>query len=209
MRRGLVLTLLALVLPIASWAKGINIINKFGSISITNAGIGLHGSEMVQYGTVGSHAGSSLGSVAFTTGPLLSGSITSGGMFAGGQGASTFTVMGKGGFGQPKGVIFAGYFDGPVIWTLVSKNHAAMIFQLSGTIVGQLADGRTVRGTTTQTFYTVPGQLEKGVGHLSLGNTNLGTPNLTTPEPATLGLLGTGLLGLASLQHRKRASGKT
>jgi PEP-CTERM motif len=203
MRRVLVLALLALVLPVAAMADGINITNKFGSINITTGGIILHGSQLSQFNGIVAPAGHSLGSVAFTTGALISGTIAGGGTFAGGQGVSSFTIIGKGNWGQPKGTIFSGYFDGPVTWTLVSGHgNGKLVYQLTGDLTGQLWDGRTAHGTTTQTFYTVAGQLKAGVGHLQMGSTHL-----TAPEPGTLGLLGTGLLGIAGMIRRKMTSG--
>jgi hypothetical protein len=196
MRRVLVLALLALALPIAAWADGIDLTNQFGSISITNSGIVSTGSQLETFNGITAPKGHSLGSVSFSTGALISGSIAGGGTFS--STGSTFVVIGKGNYGQPKGTIFSGSFVGPITWTLVSQVGQKLTFTLTGDIQGTLYDGRTVSGTTTQTFYTVPGQLAKGIGHISLGNTQL-----SVPEPGTLGLLGTGLLGIAGMFRRK------
>jgi hypothetical protein len=74
------------------------------------------------------------------------------------------------------------------------------VYTLTGDLSGQLYNGVNVTGTTTQTITTHPGQLNQGIGHITLGTTQL-----TTPEPGTLGLLGTGLLGIAGMFRRKKS----
>ena len=94
MKRVAVLVgLCVLLLSAAAWADGINLTNKFGTVSITNAGIVSVGAQLRSYGAV--NTGSSLGSVSFSTGALTSGSILGGGTFAGGAGSS-FIVNGSG-----------------------------------------------------------------------------------------------------------------
>ena len=82
MRRVLVLALLALALPMAAWADGIDLVNKFGSISISAAGITSIGSQLKQFNGVVAAPGHSLGSVSFSTGALIGGSIQTGGTFS-------------------------------------------------------------------------------------------------------------------------------
>src|SRR5882762_10778537 len=117
MRRALVLALVSLTLPMAAWANGIDLFNKFGTITISNAGMVSKGSQLSQFN--GINTGHSLGSVSFGTGALLSGSIQAGGTFS--SVGSFFKVVGTGNFGQPKGTIFSGAFVGPISWTLVSQ----------------------------------------------------------------------------------------
>ncbi|MFY9559261.1 MAG: PEP-CTERM sorting domain-containing protein [Terriglobales bacterium] len=196
MRRVLVLALLALALPMAAWADGIDLVNKFGTISISAAGITSKGSQLKQFNGVVAAPGHSLGSVSFSTGALVSGSIQAGGTFS--DAGSSFVVIGKGQQVPHKGVIFNGAFVGPVAWTLVSQNGQSLTYTLSGTIQGTLWNGRFVTGATTQTIYSSQGQLSQGIGHIRVGNTGI-----LTPEPGTLGLLGTGLVAIAGMVRRK------
>jgi len=198
MRRVAVLALLALALPMAAWADGITMTNERGTVSISNSGITSKGSQLTSFNGIQAPPGHSLGSVSYSTGALISGSIAAGGVFS--SAGSTFNVIGKGNYGEPKGPIFTGGFTGNINWTLDSHTGSKYVFTLSGDLAGQLYNGVMVTGTTTQTITTHPGQLNQGIGHITVGNTQL-----TTPEPGTLGLLGTGLLGIAGMFRRKKS----
>ena len=64
----LLVALLSLTLPTAARADGIDLLNKFGTISISNAGIISKGSELSQF--KGISTGHSLGRVSFSTGEI-------------------------------------------------------------------------------------------------------------------------------------------
>jgi hypothetical protein len=195
MRRVVVLAILALmVVPFAARANTI-IVNKGGSISISNAGIFSTNSHLHQFNGIVAPPGGGLGFVTFNTGALVSGTIQSGAVFS--STGSSFVVTGNG-KGVPHGVIFTGEFTGNITWTFVGSVGKQLLYQLTGTLTGQLYNGRTLTGTTTQNFYAYANQLKQGVGHVTIGNTNLGTP-----EPGTLGLLGTGLIGIAGFVRRR------
>ena len=196
MRRALVLALVSLTLPMAAWANGIDLFNKFGTITISNAGIVSKGSQLSQFN--GINTGHSLGSVSFGTGALLSGSIQAGGTFS--SVGSFFKVVGT---GQAKGTIFSGVFVGPITWTLVSQSGPTLIFQLSGALSGMLHNGHMTTGTTTQLFKTTTDQLAKGIVHITSGDTHL----TAAPEPGTLAMFGLGLLGSASKAKRGFTAG--
>jgi len=197
MKAALLLIVLALALPLTAFADGIVLTNQNGSISISTAGISSFGSQLKSFNGVVAPPGHSLGSVRFSTGALISGSIAAGGTFS--STGSSFVVIGRGNYGQPKGTIFNGSFVGPIMWTLTSPPGAKnLTFTLSGTIQGMLYDGRMVSGTTVQNIYTINGQLAQGIGHIKVGSTPL-----AVPEPSTLGMFGVGLVALGGMVRRR------
>ena len=197
MKAALLLIVLALALPLTAFADGIVLTNQGGTIAISNAGISSIGSQLNSFNGIVAPRGRSLGSVGFSTGALTSGSLATGGTFS--STGSSFVVIGKGNYGQPKGTIFSGSFVGPIIWTLTSPPGAkTLTFTLSGTIQGMLYNGRMVSGTTVQNIYSVNGQLAQGIGHIKVGSTPL-----AVPEPGTLTMFGVGLVALGGMVRRK------
>src|SRR5215469_10745697 len=202
MRRVILLTLLALALPIAAFgSSSVDFTNSGGTLTGTNSGFSLANSTLVAvngFNGGGLITGNNLGSVTLTTGALVSGSLQMGGTFASG---GTFTITGNGSNGLPNGTIFSGTFSGPVTWTLVTLANGTHNYTLTGNLSGVLTGTGAANGVTVQlTVNTGKGFFNGSVG-LSSGDTNVSSG--VVPEPGTLGLLGTGLVGVAGLMRRK------
>lgn len=213
MRRVLFFALMAMALPIAALADNITFTNAFGSYTISSAGIVVANSQLRSFSVNGNTTNpapnGSLGWVSFSTGALTSGSIATGGVFAGG---GNFDVLGVGKWAKVLAgctsctnpiSLFAGSFAGPVTWTLTSGNSRNITYQMVGNIQGMLYNGRYASGTTVQNFFTYSKWPWKGNGEVRMGASSL----TSTPEPGTLGLLGTGILGIAGVFRRKLMRG--
>jgi hypothetical protein len=205
MRRiAVLLSLCALLIPMAAWASGINITNTGGSVTFSDSGIASYGSELKSWNNITPGKGHSLGTVKFATGAWTSGSIWDGGTLS--ATGSSFDVTGVGQWakqltGQNKNSItlFAGGFVGPIDWTIDSHTGDKYIGTLSGNLSGTLYTGRTVTGTTSQTIYVFTDQ--EPYDHK--GSLHVGSGHFNTPEPGTLGLLGMGLIFVGGMMRRK------
>ena len=195
-----VLLLVVMVLASAfAMANEINFTNQNGSATITDAGIFSHGVQLASYNGVHAKPGHSLGSVVFSTGVLISGSVLGGGTFS--NVGSVFDIFGSS-KGVPHGAIFTGSFSSPVVWTLLSHVGQTYNFSLVGALSGTMFNGRSVTGQTTQYLTLFHNQWI--VDHK--GRVGLGGGGLSTPEPGTLLMLGTGIMAIVGALGRKQLS---
>jgi hypothetical protein len=172
--------------------------NSGGTLTGTSAGLTLTGSTLIAvngYGNLGLVTGN-LGTLAFTTGALASGSLQMGGTFAAG---GTFTIDGNGTGGLPNGVLFSGSFSGPVTWTLATLANGTHNYTLTGVVTGMMG-GSSVNAVTVQLTINTGKGFFNGSTTISGGDTSIST---SVPEPSTLALLGTGILGIGGTLRKK------
>jgi hypothetical protein len=197
MKRILLLTVLSLAVPAASFANNVVDFSNRGTISGSSSGLTLSSTLVAVNGLNGGGLISGhLGDVKFTTGALISGSLAMGGMFAAG---GSLTVTGNGTDGIPKGTLFTGTFSGPVTWTLLTAANGTHNYDLTGSVTGEL-EGKAHVGAIVQLTANTGRDFFTGHAIGSSGNTVLAP----IPEPASLSLLGTGIIALAGLARRKR-----
>lgn len=172
--------------------------NSGGTLSGSNAGLSLSGSTLIAvvgFNGLGPVMGN-LGTVAFSTGALASGSLQMGGTFAAG---GSFTITGNGTSGIPDGVLFSGSFSGPATWSLTTLANGTHNYTLTGVVSGTM-------GTTAVTGVTVQLTINTGKGFFN-GSTSVSggdtVVSSSIPEPASVFLFGTGTLGLAGLARRR------
>ena len=206
MKKILLLTVLALALPVAVFAdSSIDYTNSGGTLAGSSSGLTLSGSTLVAVnGLIGGLiTGNDLGSVSFTTGALSSGSLQMGGTFAAG---GTFTISGNGTNGIPSGNLFTGTFDGPVTWTLITLANGTHNYILSGTLMGSGDTGTATSGVTVQLTINTGKGFFNGTTNISSGDTNISSGGVTrgvVPEPGSLSLMGAGLIALAGMARGK------
>jgi PEP-CTERM motif len=192
-----------LMLPHLSYAKTTtDFSNNGGKLTGSNSGLALSGSTLIAvtgYEGMAPIMGNDLGSLTFSTGSLISGSLQMGGSFAGG---GWFTIDGNGSDGLSNGTLFSGSFSGPVSWVLATLANGTHNYTLTGVVTGTMG-GISVTGVTVELTVNTGKGFFNGATRISGGDTAVAA---SVPEPSTLALLGTGALGLAGMLRRKTAS---
>jgi hypothetical protein len=196
MKKMLLLSLLALALPLAAFANNsVDFTNSIGTLSGSNAGLSLSGSMLIAMGSSGGLITGNLGTLDFSTAALTGGNLQQGATFGAG---GTFTIAGNGTNGIHNGTIFSGSFSGPVTWTLITLANGTHNYTLSGALTGTWFNGASVVGATVQLTINTGKGFFNGSTTISSGDTSI-----VVPEPGSLTLLGTGLVGLAGVVRRK------
>ena len=201
MKKIIVISFLALALPLAALAGDVNFINNGGTLAGSSVGLALTGSQLTTVVGLNGNGGvqGDLGTVTFATGALLSGNLTTGGTFTGA--GSSFIITGNGSPGVPNGVIFSGTFSGALTWVEDTNcgTDGSVCYTLYGSITGIWYTGQTANGATVQLTFNAGKNGFTGSVPLASGDTVIGV----VPEPGTLGLLGTGLAALTGLARKK------
>ena len=187
-----------LTLPQAALAdKSTDFSNNGGTLPGSNAGLSLTGSTLDAMATFSENAVMrSLGTISFSTGALVSGSLQMGGALASGD---SFTIDGNGTNGDADRVLFLGAFSGPVTWTLTTLANGTHNYTLTA-VVTAVMGSTPVRGVTVQLAVNTGKGFFNGSSSITGGDTAVVS---SVPEPSTLAMLCTGLLAIGCGLRRR------
>jgi hypothetical protein len=164
--------------------------NSGGMLKGSNNGLALTGSTLIAITTFpGGSVTGDLGTVSFSTGALVSGSLQMGGMFASG---GSFAIDGNGTDGITDGVLFSGSFTGPVTWTLTTLANGTHNYILTAVVTGTMGS-TSVSGVTVQLSINTGKGYFDGSTLISGGDT---TMTSSVPEPSTLALVTIGAISM-------------
>jgi hypothetical protein len=195
MKRFTLMVLLALILPLTAFARTVLIVNSDGTLTASNPGLSLIGSNITYFYT---SAGNDLGTVSFTTGPLISGNLVTGGTFSPVLSSYSITI-GPGILASfPNGgLVFSGSFIGPISWSPISGEPG--YYEFRGELKGFWYTCEcTGYGWTTQVY---SGSFNsQGIFTATTGS---GGARIN-PEPGTVVLFTTGLCCIGFMVRRNR-----
>jgi hypothetical protein len=183
--------------PSALAGSSVDYSNTGGKLKGSKGGLSLTGSTLVAVTRFpASSTTGDLGTVSFSTGALLSGSLQMGGTFASG---GSFTIDGNGTDGLADGALFSGSFTGPVTWTLTDLANGTHNYTLTAVLTGMMGS-TAVSAVTVQLSINTGKGFYEGSTLISGGDTTM-TPSV--PEPSTLALVTIGAISMAGkVRHR-------
>jgi hypothetical protein len=194
MKRLILIALLALIQPLPAFARIQQVFNNNGTLTASPLGFSL-GSNLTSIFTSG---GSDIGSVTITTGPLISGSLVTGGQFSSVLSSYTVTLNpGVSPYLPGGGIVFNGSFTGPIGWFPLRDEPG--YYELQGMVAGSWSTCNCSGVGWTSQIY-VGSFNSQGVFTATVGS---GFAYIN-PEPGTLVLFTTGLCCIGFMVRRKR-----
>lgn len=164
----------AMLLPATALAsRQVDIGNSGGTLTGSASGLTLTGSTLTLVNNLyplGLITGN-LGTVAFSTAAMDSGTIQTGGTFAPG---GSFTVTGNGTNGVVNGPIFTGSWTGEVTWTLITLADGSHNYNLTGIVTGTVYTQYKSYSASGVTFQLT---VNTGTGYFN-GSTTLSSGNM-------------------------------